>query len=110
MLNEIKNREASKAHKAALELEAAKETAEKLEGVTVKFKLKAGDTGGDSKKLYGSVTAKDIAEELEKQNGIVIDKRKIVLSEPIKQFGTHEIPVKLHASVTGTVNVIVTEA
>ncbi len=110
VLNEIKNREASKAHKAALELEAAKETAEKLEGVTVKFKLKAGDTGGDSKKLYGSVTAKDIAEELEKQNGIVIDKRKIVLSEPIKQFGTHEIPVKLHASVTGTVNVIVTEA
>ena len=76
----------------------------------MKFKLKAGDNGGDSKKLYGSVTAKDIADELEKQCGIVIDKRKINLGEPIRQFGAHEVPVKLHTSVQGTVNVIVTEA
>ena len=106
VLNEVKNREAAKAHKAAVELAEAKETAEKLEGVVVTVKVKGGSA--ESGKLFGSVTAKDIGDALEKEHGITVDRRKINLDEPIKKFGKYEIPVKLHPQVAGTVNVIVT--
>ena len=108
VLNEVKNREAAKAHKAAVELAEAKETAEKLEGVLVTLKVKAGSA--ESGKLFGSVTAKDIGDALEKEHGITVDRRKIGLDEPIKKFGKYEIPIKLHPQVSGTVNVIVTGA
>ena len=108
VLNEVKNREAAKAHKAAVELAEAKETAEKLEGIVVTIKVKAGSA--DSGKLFGSVTAKDIGDALEKEHGLTVDRRKINLDEPIKKFGKYEIPVKLHPQVAGTVNVIVTGA
>ncbi len=106
VLNEVKNREAAKAHKAAVELAEAKETAEKLEGVVVTVKVKGGSA--ESGKLFGSVTAKDIGDALEKEHGITVDRRKIGLDEPIKKFGKYEIPIKLHPQVSGTVNVIVT--
>ena len=106
VLNEVKNREAAKAHKAAVELAEAKETAEKLEGVVVTVKVKGGSA--ESGKLFGSVTAKDIGDALEKEHGITVDRRKINLDEPIKKFGKYEILVKLHPQVAGTVNVIVT--
>ena len=108
VLNEVKNREAAKAHKAAVELAEAKETAEKLEGAVVTIKVKGGSA--ESGKLFGSVTAKDIGDALEKEHGITVDRRKINLDEPIKKFGKYEIPVKLHPQVAGTVNVIVTGA
>ncbi|MBR7032293.1 MAG: 50S ribosomal protein L9 [Clostridia bacterium] len=108
VLNEVKNREAAKAHKAAVDLAEAKETASRLEGVVVTIKVKAGSA--DSGKLFGSVTAKDIGDALEKEHGITVDRRKIGLDEPIKKFGKYEIPVKLHPQVTGTVNVVVTGA
>lgn len=108
VLNEVKNREAAKAHKAAVELAEAKETAEKLDGVVVTIKVKGGSA--ESGKLFGSVTAKDIGDALEKEHGITVDRRKINLDEPIKKFGKYEIPVKLHSQVAGTVNVIVTGA
>lgn len=107
VLNEVKNREAAKAHKAAVELAEAKETAEKLEGVVVKIKAKSGAEGA---KLFGSVTAKDIGDALEEQHGITVDRRKINLDEPIKKFGTYEVTVKLHPSVAGTINVVVAGA
>ena len=106
VLNEVKNREAAKAHKAAVELAEAQETAEKLEGVVVTIKVKGGSA--ESGKLFGSVTAKDIGDALEKEHGITVDRRKINLDEPIKKFGKYEIGVKLHPKVSGTVNVIVT--
>jgi len=102
----VKNREAAKAHRAAVELAEAKETAEKLEGILVKIKVKAG--AADGGKLFGSVTAKDISDALERDHSVAVDKRKIRLDEPIKKFGKYEIPVKLHPDVTGTVNLIVT--
>ncbi len=104
-LNEIKGREASEAHKKAVELQNAKDTAAKLEGVIVKFKGKAGADG----RLYGSVTTKDIAEELAKQFDITVDKRKIQLADALKTFGTHTVDVKLHAEVMGKINVLVSE-
>jgi len=104
-LNEIKNREASKQHKIDTEKAAAKEIAEKLTTTTVKI-ISSGGTDG---RLYGSVTAKDIAEALEKQFGISVDKRKLSLSENIKTFGTYIVDVKLYADVSGKVKVCVTD-
>ena len=83
-LNEIKNKEASKQHKLDVEKANALDIAKKLESITVVFEYAAGP----DKKLYGSVTAKDVADELKKKNGIDIDKRKITLTEPIKSFGS----------------------
>ena len=104
-LSEIKNREASKQHKIDTEKAAAKEVAEKLGSITVKIVT----TGGTDGRLYGSVTAKDIAEALEKQYHITVDKRKLALSENIKTFGTYIVDVKLYTDVSGKVKVSVTD-
>ncbi len=105
VLNDIKNKESSKAHKIELEKAAARETAAKLEEVKVVLKIKAG-TGG---RMYGSVTAKDIAEALEAQHKIKIDRRKMV-TDAIKAYGNYKVTVKLYPEITGCVNVTVTEA
>ncbi len=104
-LNEIKGREAAEQHKKDVELQNAKETAAKLETVTVKFANKAGADG----RIYGSVTAKEISEALKTQFDIVVDKRKIQLDEPLKTFGKHQVSVKLHTQISGKINVIVEE-
>lgn len=106
VLNDIKNKEASKAHKISLERAAAKETAEKLDGLKVELKVKSGGAG----RMYGSVTAKEIAEALEKQHKITVDRRKMVMKDPIKQYGSYHIDVKLYTDVTGKIHVSVTEA
>ena len=103
-LNEIKGKEESKKHKEAVELKAAEDTAEKLAGIVIKFTRQAGADG----RLYGSVTTKEIAEELEKQHKIVIDKRKIQ-SDVLKAFGSYTRDVKLHTKVTGKLNVIISD-
>lgn len=106
VLNDIKNKEASKAHKIELERAAARETAEKLNSVKVELKVKSGGAG----RMYGSVTAKDIAEALEAQHKITIDRRKMVMNDSIKQYGTYHIDVKLYTDVAGKITVSVTEA
>ena len=100
-LNEVKNKEASKQHKLDVEKKNAEEIAKKLETITVKFIYAAGP----DKRLYGSVTAKEIAEALKKDFGIEVDKRKITLSENIKSFGTFKADVKLFTGVTGKITV-----
>ena len=103
-LNEIKNKEASKQHKLDVEKANALDIAKKLESITVVFEYAAGpDT-----KLYGSVTAKDVADELKKKHGIDIDKRKITLTEPIKSFGSFKADVKLFSDVNGKISIEVT--
>ena len=104
-LNEIKGREESEKHRKAVELQNAKDTAEKLEATVVKLSGKAGKDG----RLYGSVTSKDIAEALASQADITVDKRKINLDDSLKTFGMHSVEVKLHAEVTGKINVMITE-
>lgn len=104
-MSEIKSREESRLHKIETEKTAAKEIAAKLEKITVKIVGQAGSDG----RLYGSVTAKDIAEALEKQHGIVIDKRKLSLPEPIKTFGTYNTEVKLYTEIIGKVKVTVSD-
>ncbi len=105
ILNDIKNKEAARQRKIELEKQAARETAKKLEGVLVKIKVQSG-TAGDGK-FYGSVTTKDIGEALAEQFGIEIDRRKIVLSEPIKAYGTFTMDVKLYPEISGKLNVLV---
>ena len=103
-INEMKNKEASAQHKIEVEKQAARDTASKLASVVVKLTESAGTDG----RIYGSVTSKDIAEALEKQHGITVDKRKIVM-DPIKAFGTYAIDVKLYTEITGKINVVVSD-
>jgi len=103
-LNEIKNKEASAKHKIEVETNQAKETAQKLAEVQVKIKCQSGGDG----RLYGSVTTKDVAEELKKQHGIEIDKRKIQM-DAIKAYGSYTADVKLYNGVVGKVNILVCE-
>jgi large subunit ribosomal protein L9 len=78
----------------------ADELANNLSAMTIEIEVKAGEED----KLFGSVTSKDIAEAIAKQ-GIEIDKRKILLEEPIKRRGTYEVSIKMHQDVTATLNV-----
>ncbi len=106
ILTEIKGKEESRLHNIELEKKAAKETAEKLAAVKVKITTKAGTDG----RTYGSVTAKDVAEALEAQHKIKVDRRKITLDNPIKAFGTYILDVKLYADISGKITVSVTES
>ena len=103
-INEAKNKEASKQHKIDVERENAKTIAAKLENIKVVFEYAAGP----DKKLYGSVTAKDIADALQKKHNIIIDKRKITLNVPIKSFGEFSADVKLFTDVVGKIHIEVT--
>ena len=103
VLNDVKNKEAAKKRKEELERQAALEIASKFESIIVKIYMSAGADN----KFFGSVTSKEIAEALEAQHGIEIDKRKIVLADAIKTFGTHTVDVKLYPEITGKLNVLI---
>lgn len=90
---------------AAEELADAKRLKEVIEKITLEFTAKAGEGG----RLFGSITSKQIAEELLKKNTIKIDKRKIELGDAIRTLGFTKVPVKLHTEVTATLNVHVRE-
>lgn len=90
---------------AAQELAEAKELQAKLEQLTVELKAKSGEGG----RLFGSITSKQIASALEKQQGIKIDKRKMDLPDAIRSLGYTNVPIKLHPDVTATLKVHVTE-
>ncbi len=103
-LNDVKNKEAAKQHKLDVEKAEALALSERLKSITVKFEYAAGP----DKKLYGSVTAKDIAENLKSNYGIDIDKRKITLNENIKSFGSFTADIKLFTGISGKINILVT--
>ncbi len=103
-MTELKNREDSKKHKIAVETQAAKDAAAKIEGKSVKIVAKAGQGG----RLFGSVTSKEIAEHIKKQYAIDIDKRKISAPD-IKAFGSYAATVKLYQGVSADFTVMVTE-
>ena len=104
-MNELKNREAAKAYRLAEEQKAAEEQKVTIDGKTVKLTAKAGANG----KLFGSVTAKEIAEGIEKQLGVTLEKRKVVLKDDIKAFGSYTIEVKIYNGVSANVFVVVGE-
>lgn len=103
MMNEIKNREAAEKHRIEVERAEAQKIAAALEGIQVKI---YASSGADDR-FYGSVTSKDIAEALEIQHGIVIDRRKLSLSDPIKAYGSYTVTAKLYGDIDGKVNILV---
>ena len=104
-LNDIRVREEARRYRIETEKKEARELAERLKGVLVKIHASSGADG----RLYGSVTAKDVAERLEADHGIVIDKRKITVADPIRAYGKYALEVRLYPEVTGTVNLLVCE-
>ena len=103
-MTELKNREQAAKYKIDTETAEAKKNAERITGKTITITAKAGQNG----KLFGSVTAKEIAEKIEKDFGIKTDKRKISV-EDIKQFGTYEFEIKLYTGVSAKLFVRVGE-
>lgn len=105
-MNDLKLKKAHEDKLAAQRLEEAKAFAEELKKVQVTLKIKAGEGG----KLFGSISSKEIAQAAKEQQGLDIDKKKLVLSNPIKAVGMTVVPIKLHPQVTGELKVVVQEA
>lgn len=105
-LNDLKLQKANEEKLAKEQLEAAKVLKTKVEEKPVRLTIKAGEGG----KLFGSVSSKEISAAAKQQLGLDIDKKKMVMPEPIKTLGSHIIPVKLHRDVTAELTVSVTEA
>lgn len=104
-MNEFNTKESAKKYHKAEEIKAANIVKEKLEGKTFKLTAKAGANG----KLFGSVTAKDVAQQIKNELGENIDKRKISMTD-IKAFGTVQAEVKVYQGITAKIFVQVTEA
>ena len=100
-LNDLKLQKANADKKAAEALASAKELAAKMEAVTVKLAVKTGAGG----KVFGSVSTKEIAEAIQKELGLEVDKKKITTDGAIKDAGTHTVAIKLHPEVTAKVKV-----
>ena len=98
-------REAEKAKRGRAQADA-EALAKRLAGVTLVFKLKAGEQG----KTFGSVTAKEVAEALGRELATEIDKTKVVLHEPLRSLGLHAVEVRLHSEVRASVTVAIEPA
>ena len=103
--NELKNKESAQQYKISEDRKAAQALADKINGVEISIKMGHGQDG----RLYGSVTSKDIAEELGKLLGQEVDKRKIVLKENIKAYGKYSVEIKILGDIGAKFNVLVHE-
>lgn len=102
-VREAQEQAAVQAKQAAREQAQAQSLAEQVTGVKLTFKARAGETG----RLYGSITTGDISEELQKQTGKAVDRRKIALEEPIRDLGTYQVPIKLGGDAVANIEVTV---
>ncbi|MCI8659769.1 MAG: 50S ribosomal protein L9 [Lachnospiraceae bacterium] len=105
-LNDLKLQKANEEKIASEQLAAAKELAEKIGQLCVTLSMKAGENG----KAFGSISSKEISAAAADQLQLEIDKKKMVLPEPLKTFGTHQVPIKLHRDVTAKLAVKIVEA
>ena len=105
-MNILEGQQAHAQHKIDTEIANAKHIAEIIEGKTFVTSVKAGSNG----RLFGSVTGKDIVKLIKDKHGLDIDKKKIVLKDDIKAFGTYEAEARLYNGVTAKFKVQVTEA
>lgn len=104
-MSKLQGQQSSAQHKIDLEIQAAKEAAAKINGKKVNIKAKAGSNG----KLFGSVTASNVADAISEQLKVKVDKKKIVLSADIKNFGSYTAVVKLYNGISETIDVEVIE-
>ena len=100
-MTNLQSKQSSEEHRKNLEKEAAVETKNKIEKIMLKIQVKSGENG----KVFGSVTSKEIGENLEKQYKIKVDKKKILLQEPIKNLGTFNIEIKLYDGVNAKLKI-----
>lgn len=103
-MNVLNQKKEADRRKKLAELEAAQKLADELKGKEVKIIGKSGDNG----RLFGSITSKDIADELNKQYKVSIDKKKIV-TDTIRQLGTYEVEVKIYPEVSTKIRVVILE-
>ena len=103
--NELKNKEEAKQFKINEDRKAAQALADKINNIEIEIVMGHGADG----RLYGSVTAKDIADALNKRLGTDVDKRKILLKEAIKAYGKYSVDIKVHPEVSATFFVLVHE-
>jgi ribosomal protein L9 len=104
-LKSLEEEKAKAEKEAKFELENAKKLKTDLEEHPIKLYVKIGESG----KLFGAVSTKQIAEEYKKTHNIDVDKRKIVLDDNIHSLGVYKVPVKLHKDVTATINLQILE-
>jgi large subunit ribosomal protein L9 len=104
-LKALKTKQKAEESRKKAELEEAKKLAEAISKLTVTIKAKSGENG----KLFGSVTNKEIADNLKSQHKIDIDRKKIVLSDPIRSLGRFQMEVKVYPEVSATLSVVVEE-
>jgi len=100
-MQKLNSQNQAKQYRKDQEKEQAQEIAKKLEKITVEIKVQAGENG----KIFGSVSSKEVAESLEKQYKIAIDKKKIEIKEPIKVLGTRTIEARLFEGVIGKIKI-----
>ena len=104
-MKEVDEKSKSKERKALIEYEEAVLLGKQMENVNIQIEVKSGEGG----RLFGSITSKEIAEQLKKQKNIDIDKRKILMDEPIRTLGSTLVEIKLHQKVTTKIRVDVKE-
>lgn len=104
-LKELKEKQTSQQIKEQKEYEAAVELGKKMEEMNITMYSKAGDGG----RLFGSITSKDIAAQIKKEYGIDVDKRKVILDEPIRVLGSRFVEIKIHQKVVTKMRVDVKE-
>ena len=102
-LNALKTKQDANKYKRDMSKASAEELSKKMKDFELIFKIKAGENG----KTFGSITAKDIAEELNKKYFVEVDKKKIGLNDAIKSLGTYIIDIKLFEGITGKLKVSV---
>ena len=100
-MSKLKAKQDSNAFKKSQEKEEAQKIADKLSKILMKVQVKAGENG----KIFGGVSSKEIAENLEKQYNIKVDKKKIDLKETIKTLGMFTIEIKLYEGVVGKLKI-----
>ena len=104
-VNTMKKQDKARQARLAEEKSADQAAAERLKGCQVNIRARAGQGG----RLFGSITSREISDELKAQHGIDVNKSKIALSEPIKSFGSFEVKCRLGSEVSGVINVLVIE-
>ncbi|MBR6504407.1 MAG: 50S ribosomal protein L9 [Clostridia bacterium] len=100
-MTNLDSKKSSEKHRKDLELAHAKEQAEKIKNINLKIQVKAGENG----KIFGSLTSKEISDNLKKEYNLDIDKKKINLKEPIKVLGKKVVEIRLYEGVVANLNV-----
>ena len=104
-INDLKLQKAHKDKVAAEQLEAARNLKTEIEKKELALSIKVGENG----KAFGAISSKELAQAVKDQFGLTVDKKKIVIDEPIKALGDHEVKIKLHPKVTAALKVKVSE-